>query len=274
MAIEGGLDRILETKRAEVEGLRPGRAALRRAAEAAAAARPFGAALDRRGEVTVIGEFKRRSPSAGEIAVADPVGVARGYESGGAAAVSVLTDGPWFGGSLADLAAVRAAVSLPVLRKDFVLDELQVWEARAAGADALLLIVRILDAEALQGLVELARELGMAALVEVHDEADMERALKAEAGIIGINNRDLATMRTDAAIAIRLAERVPGDRIAVSESGIRSAEDVARAGEAGLDAVLVGEHLMRSGSAESVAALCGCAKRPRAVIPSWRASAC
>jgi len=270
----GVLERIVEARRADVEALRPGRSALRRWAEEAEPARPFGAALDRWGEVAVIAEFKRRSPSAGVLSAGDPVAVARGYVEGGAAALSVLTEEAHFGGRLADLAAVRAAVDVPVLRKDFVVDELQVWEARAAGADALLLIVRILDDDLLQGLLDLSRELQMAVLVEVHDEAELERALKAGAGIVGINNRDLVTMRTDAMVAIALAARVPGDRVAVSESGIASAEDVQRAGAAGLDAVLVGEHLMRAGTPEAVRALCGHAKRPRAVMPSWRASAC
>lgn len=272
--IGGVLERIVEARRADVKGLRARRSALRRAAEQAGPARPFGAALDRRGEVTVIAEFKRRSPSAGVIAQGEPVAVARRYVEGGAAALSVLTEEAHFGGRLADLEAVRAAVDVPVLRKDFVVDELQVWEARAAGADALLLIVRILDDDLLQGLLELSRELQLAALVEVHDEVELERALKAGAAIVGINNRDLVTMRTDATVAIALAARVPADRVAVSESGIRSAADVQRVGEAGLDAVLAGEHLMRAGTPEAVRALCGHAKRPRAVRPSWRASAC
>ncbi len=270
----GVLERILADRRADVEALRDRRLALRHAAETAAPARPFGAALDRRGEVAVLAEFKRRSPSAGEIAAGDPVAVAKRYEAGGAAALSVLTEGRWFGGSLGDLEAARAAVSLPVLRKDFIVDELQVWEARAAGADALLLIVRALADDALRGLLELAGELGMAALVEAHDGDELERALGAGAAIVGINNRDLVTMRTDPGVALGLAAKVPADRIAIAESGIRTAADVDAAGEAGLDAVLVGEHLMRAGGEAAVRALCGRPKRSRATKSSWRASSC
>ena len=172
--------------------------------------------------------------------------VSRLYEEGGAAALSVLTDAPYFGGSLEDLRVVRETTSLPILRKDFTLDPLQILEARVAGADAVLLIVRILDDEVLQRLIAEAEALGMAALVEVHDEHELKRALEIGAGIIGINNRDLATFTTDLDTTIRLLEGVPEDIFVVSESGIRVPEDVDRLGRVGVDAVLVGESLLRA----------------------------
>jgi indole-3-glycerol phosphate synthase len=243
----GILERIVATKRAEVAALAARRMALVRAAERAPAARPFAAALRQDGRVAVIGEFKRRSPSAGGIAEArDPAGSARAYAAGGASALSVLTDHAYFGGSLADLQAARAACELPVLRKDFTTDALQVFEARAAGADAVLLIVRLLDAARLREYVGLAAALGLAALVEVHDAAELERALAAGADLVGINNRDLATFRTDLGVSLELAARVPAEATLVAESGIACASDVARLGAAGVDAVLVGESLMRS----------------------------
>lgn len=219
----------------------------------------------------MIAEFKRRSPSAGEIGAGDPAAVATAYGTGGAAAMSVLTDGPFFGGSLADLEAARAASSLPVLRKDFVLDELQVWEARSAGADAVLLIVRILEDARLTGLLDLSRELRMSALVEVHDEAELERALGAGAVVIGVNNRDLDTFRTELEVTLRLAPLVPAGRILVGESGIRDGADVDRLGDAGVDAVLVGEALMRGAG---VASIGGRPKRDRSPVPVRRACDC
>lgn len=219
----------------------------------------------------MIAEFKRRSPSAGEIGSGDPAVVAAAYGTGGAAALSVLTDGPYFGGSLADLEAARAASSLPVLRKDFVVDELQVWEARSAGADAVLLIVRILEDARLAGLLELSRELRMGALVEVHDEAELERALGAGAMVIGVNNRDLDTFRTELEVTLRLAPLVPAGRIVVGESGIRDGADVDRLGDAGVDAVLVGEALMRGAGVESIG---GRSKRDRSPVPVRRACDC
>jgi len=226
----------------------------------------------------VIGEFKRRSPSAGamDVSGAGPGTVAGAYAKGGAAAVSVLTDAEHFGGSLDDLRAARSVVEIPVLRKDFVVDETQIWEARAAGADAVLLIVRILDGARLGGFVDLCRELRFSSLVEVHDESELGRALAAGAPIIGINNRDLTTFRTDLSVSVGLAPGVPAERVLVAESGIRSREDVARLGAAGVDAILVGETLMRSGGGTaSVAALAGVPKRDRdRDTGHWRASAC
>jgi indole-3-glycerol phosphate synthase len=194
------LDRVVRTKRAEIAALAPRRQELRRAAEAASPARPFAAALALRGQVAVIAEYKRRSPSAGAIGAGQPAEVAARYEAGGASALSVLTDAEYFGGSLADLKAARGAVAMPVLRKDFVLDDVQVWEARAAGADAILLIVRILEDGALRGLLELSRELGLAALVEAHDAAEVDRAIEWGATLIGVNNRDLSKFRTDLSV--------------------------------------------------------------------------
>jgi len=226
------------------------------------APRGFAAALRRSGEVRLLAEVKRRSPSAGDIRPgADPAEVARAYVQGGAAALSVLTDRDYFGGDLAFLRAVRAAVPVPVIRKDFLIDPVQVWEARAAGADAVLLIARILDPPLLKELHDLARELGMDALVEAHTEPELERALDAGATLVGVNNRDLDTFVTDLELSVRLAPRVPAGVTYVAESGIRTAEDVDRLGEAGVDAILVGESLMRQAELrDAAAALAG---RPR-----------
>jgi indole-3-glycerol phosphate synthase len=233
-------------KRSELISLRPRAAALRAAAWAAAAAADFETALRRPG-VAVIAEMKRRSPSAGEIrGVAAAADVARLYEQAGVAAISVLTDGPYFGGALADLEAVRAAVGLPLLRKDFTLDELQIYEARAAGASAVLLIARILDDAQLRDLGGVAAGLGLSALVEVHTAGEVERALAAGARVIGVNNRDLATFTTDLQLTVDLAPLVPPECVLVGESGIREAADVERLAVAGVDAVLVGESLMRA----------------------------
>jgi indole-3-glycerol phosphate synthase len=267
----GLLERIVAGKRIEVEGLAGRRLELRRAAEQAPPARPFAGSLQRRGEVRLIAEFKRRSPSAGALGSGDPAEVSRLYEAGGAAAVSVLTDGAFFGGSLEDLRAVRRAVEVPVLRKDFTVDEVQVWEARAAGADAILLIVRILEDSRLAGLLELAVELGFGALVEVHDAPELERALRAGAKVIGVNNRDLATFTTDLGVTESLACGVPGGCILVGESGIRTPADVDRLGAVGVDAILVGEALMRGGG---VSTLAGRPKRDREVVPVHRACSC
>lgn len=241
------LDRIVATKREEVAALRPAAARLRAEAEAAPAPRAFEAALRRGGEVALIAEVKRRSPSAGWIRrEVDAGGLARAYAEAGAAAVSVLTDGAYFGGTLADLRAASAAVSVPVLRKDFVVDAVQLWEARAAGADAVLLIARLLDDGELAELHAGARELGMGVLVEAHTAEEVDRAVRVGATVVGVNARDLSSFRTDLDVVLRLAERIPADRVRVGESGVRTPEDVDRLGAAGLDAVLVGESLMRS----------------------------
>jgi indole-3-glycerol phosphate synthase len=260
---DGILDRIVATKQREVSVLRARADVLRRAAEVSAPARDFAGALRRPGEVSLIAEYKRRSPSAGSMGTnVVPAAAARAYEDAGAAALSVLTDAEYFGGGLWDLESARSAVDVPVLRKDFVLDEVQVWEARAAGADAILLIVRILEPARLGALHAAAADLGMAVLVEVHTEAEVEQALAVGARVVGVNNRDLATFTTDLGVSLRLSARVPADIVLVAESGIRTVEEVDRLGEVGVDAVLVGELLMRGGPDRAASALTG---RPRAV---------
>jgi indole-3-glycerol phosphate synthase len=240
------LETIVAVKREEVALLRPRREELRARAADAASPRDFAGALRDAGEVRLLAEVKRSSPSAGPIRPdADAAQVARWYEAGGAAAVSVLTDRRFFGGALEDLVGVRAAVALPVLRKDFMIDALQLFEARAAGADAILLIVRILEDSRMRELLELAHELGMSALVEAHDTDELGRALAVGARLVGVNNRDLATFRTDMELSVRLAPSVPSGVTFVAESGIRSPVDVRRLGEVGVDAILVGESLMR-----------------------------
>ena len=220
---------------------------LREAVGTLSGSRPFSEALVRPG-LSLIAEFKRRSPSAGDIAGgADVAQVCAAYERGGAAALSVLTDRPYFGGSVADMQVARDATGLPVLRKDFTIDEIQVYEARAIGADAVLLICAALPDDALLAdLHALARELGMSALVETHDAAEIDRALGAAAEIVGVNSRDLATFSEDLDVAAALASRVPAGVIAVAESAIRSADDARRMADAGFDAVLVGEALVRA----------------------------
>ena len=209
--------------------------------------RSLAKALRQPGSITCISEFKRKSPSAGWIGEQAHVGeTVRAYEAGGAAAFSVLTDGPFFGGSLEDLARARLASELPILRKDFIVDAYQVAEALAEGADALLLIVAALDDGDLKRLLRMTRAVGMEALVEAHDEHEVDRALMAGAEIIGVNNRDLRTFTVDRDLAVRMRKRIPLDHVAVAESGIRNADDVARLRDAGVDAMLVGESLMRA----------------------------
>jgi indole-3-glycerol phosphate synthase len=243
------LDRIIASKRqelAEAEARTP-LADLERRAAAAPAPRGFRAALGRGPGVRVIAEVKKASPSAGVLrADFDPAAQARVYEAHGAAAVSVLTDGPFFQGSLADLEAVRAAVALPLLRKDFLLDRRQLLEARAAGADAVLLIAEALDDDALRRLLGEAGELGLDALVELYDAAILPRVLDAGARLVGVNNRDLRTFEVRLEQTLELAARVPPDVLLVSESGIRGRADVERLAAAGVRAVLVGETLMRA----------------------------
>lgn len=243
----GILDEIVRQKRAEVGRLAPWAGALRKQAEAMEPARDLVGALRDASGVAVIAEVKRKSPSAGWIQRdLNPAGLASMYVHGGAAAISVLTDEPNFGGSREDLEAVRSAVPVPVLRKDFLVEPVQLYESRAMGADAVLLIARILDGDGLGELVALAAELGMGALVETHDEDELARALAAGARLVGINNRDLARFETDLAVAERLAPGVRGDVVVVAESGIEGVSDVDRMGAAGADAVLVGESLVRA----------------------------
>ena len=206
------------------------------------------AALAREG-VQVIAEVKRSSPSKGALAaIADPAGLAADYAEGGAAVISVLTERRRFGGSLEDLRAVRAAVDVPVLRKDFMVTSYQLWEARANGADVVLLIVAALPQEALVSLHERAVSLGMTVLVEVHDEAELERAVDAGARVIGVNARDLRTLEVDRATFARLAPRIPAGILRVAESGVRGPHDVLEYARSGADAVLVGESLVTGGA--------------------------
>jgi len=244
------LDGIMARKRAEAASLARWESALRDQAADAPGPRSLAGALRRDGEVSVLAEVKRKSPSAGWIREgADAAGTAAVYEAGGAAGVSVLTDEEGFGGTLDDLRAVRGAVSVPVLCKDFIVAAAQVWEARSAGADAVLLIVAVLDGEELVELLAAVSEAGMEALVEVHAADELERALSAGASLIGVNNRDLSTFEVDLSVAERLAADVPDEVVLVGESGIRGPEDVERLGAAGVDAVLVGESLMRAADA-------------------------
>jgi indole-3-glycerol phosphate synthase len=243
------LDRIIAAKRKEIEQTRArtSTADLERRAAAAPSPRDFRGALERGPGVQVIAEVKKASPSAGVMtADFDPAAVARNYEKHGAACVSVLTDGPFFQGSLADLEAVRAAVDLPILRKDFILDRIQLLEARAVGADAVLLIAEVLDDEILARLLREARELRLQALVELYDHENLPRVLDAGARLIGVNNRDLRTFVTRLEHTLELAEKMPADVCLVSESGVRTRADVERLQAAGVRAVLVGETLMRS----------------------------
>lgn len=193
-----------------------------------------------------VGEFKRKSPSAGWINQgAAPAAVAAAYQAAGASALSVLTDAPFFGGSLDDLRAARAACTLPVLRKDFILDAYQLVEARAAGADAVLLIVAALDDTALRALLAEGLALGLDVLVEAHDEGEVRRAVDAGATLVGVNHRDLRTFEMDMTLAVRMRPLLPPGTTVVAESGLGSAEDLRRMADAGIDAVLVGERLMR-----------------------------
>ncbi len=209
--------------------------------------RDFRSALVTPNRVNLIAEVKKKSPSKGIIREDfDPVEIARTYATNGASAISVLTDGEFFAGALAYLTAIRGAVHLPLLRKDFTIDEYHIYQARLAGADAILLIVSILTLEQLREFIDIARRIGLASLVEVHTAEELELALQAGAEIIGINNRDLKTFHTDIATTFRLRASIPSDKIVVSESGINTAADVAKLKEAGVNAILVGESLMRS----------------------------
>lgn len=231
-------ERLQETKRVRPE------ARVREEAEAAAPRASFAAALDAAG-TTLIAETKRRSPSRGTLRESyDAAALARMYESAGARAISVLTEPAFFGGSLEDLAAVRAATRAPLLRKDFVVDPYQVLEARAAGASALLLIVAALDDAELADLRALAGEYSLDALVEVHTDREAERAVAAGASIVGVNNRDLATFRTDRATTARIARALPRGVRVVAESGIATRADVLEMEAAGACAVLVGEAIV------------------------------
>jgi len=244
------LDDIVRDKREEVARRRAGVPLdeLERASRELPPPRDFERALRRApGRVALIAEVKRASPSRGLLAAGvEPAALARTYAAAGAAAVSVLTDAKYFQGSLEDLTAVRAVVDVPLLRKDFTLDEYQVWEARAAGADAVLLIVAMLTPARLRDLRATAEELGLAALVECHTAAELEIALTLGSRVIGINNRDLTTFETRLETTLALMARIPAGPVVVSESGFLTGADVRRVVAAGVHAVLVGEGLVRA----------------------------
>jgi indole-3-glycerol phosphate synthase len=255
--IPGVLGRICTSVRQRLEATadtRTGRAFAAAVAAADPRGTAFAAALASSPGPAVIAECKRTSPSKGRLCEDyDPAAIATAYAAGGAAAISVLTEPAFFEGDLGHLHAVRHAVEIPVLRKDFMLERSQLEEARAAGADAVLLIVAALDDGTLRSLHAAASDLGLAALVEVHDERELDRAIAAGATIIGVNNRDLRSLETDPTTAERLSPRIPPEAIAVCESGLRAPEDLARFSTLGYRGFLVGETLMRSD--DSAAAL-------------------
>ena len=246
------LRRIVAVKREEVEAGRRARdrAALRRAADATGTPRGFAGALQARvgaGAAAVIAEIKKASPSKGVLREQfRPAEIAAGYERHGAAALSVLTDAPFFQGSPAALAEARGACALPALRKDFIVDAWQVLESRAMGADAILLIVAVLDDAELADFESEALALGMDVLVEVHDERELERALRLRTPLLGVNNRDLRTFEVSLETTLAMLPRVPSGRLVVTESGIRAPADVRRMRDAGVHSFLVGEAFMRA----------------------------
>ncbi|MDA0659040.1 MAG: indole-3-glycerol phosphate synthase TrpC [Planctomycetota bacterium] len=243
------LDRIVKTKLQEIARDRQARPEIEWRSEARDAAPPldFAAALAAPGPVKLIAEIKRASPSKGIIREDfDPPTIARIYAQHGATCISVLTDTPYFQGCLEHLRAVRHAVSTPLLRKDFILDTYQLWQARAVGADAVLLIAECLDDCQLRNLHQAAIEMGMSPLVECYEPENVERALDAGATLIGINNRNLHTFEIDLEHTLRMREKIPRDCILVGESGIHGPDDLERLAAGGVQAVLVGEHLMAS----------------------------
>jgi indole-3-glycerol phosphate synthase len=245
------LDSLLAGKREEVR--------LKRLAPGADAAvrgplpelRDFGAALKKPG-ISIIAEMKRKSPSAGILRKDfDPAAIAREHEKASAAALSVLTDGEYFGGRDGDILKAKNGCRLPVLRKEFIIDEFQIFESRKLGADAVLLIVRILSEAELRRYLEIAESLNLACLVETRNREELEKAIQAGAKIIGVNNRDLDTLAVDLRASLDLAAKIPEEAVKVSESGIRSAADVRMLRDAGFDALLIGEALMRAGESRS-----------------------
>jgi indole-3-glycerol phosphate synthase len=254
-AIVGATERLIDVRRAR----EPIAALETRAAAASPVGARFEQELGAAGRVNVIAECKRRSPSKGVLAANyDPVAIARRYERGGAAAISVLTEPTFFDGALEHLTAVRQAVSLPLLRKDFIVDEYQLLEARASGADAILLIVAALEQETLTRLQTRAWDLGLSALVEVHDEEELSRAVDAGARLIGVNNRNLRTLQVDVEASHRLAAKIPEGPIAISESGLRSKDDLERLAKDGYRAFLIGERFMMAPDpAEAIGDLIG-----------------
>lgn len=247
------LRRIIEAKRTEVDNLKQSRplARLKRAANDVDPTRDFTGALTGR-DCTIIAEIKRRSPSKGRIRDDfDPVGIALQYEEHGASAISVLTDEQFFEGKPSYLADVKKAVGLPLLRKDFIIDPYQIYETKVLGGDALLLIARLFNEVTLKHSIELADHLGLSCLVEVHTRQDLDRALAADARIIGINNRDLTTFSTDLRTSAELSPHIPENRITVSESGIATREDIVLLMKSGIHAFLIGETLMRADNVEA-----------------------
>ncbi len=246
-AVPDVLARIIEQKRTEIPAKLKRRAELEaKASGSVQARRDFRQAIER-ARPAVIAEIKKASPSKGLLrADFEPRDLARAYQSGGAAALSVLTDRPFFQGSLEDMEAARATAGLPVLRKDFTLEEIDVIEAAAHGADAILLIAAILTAAGMRRLRDLAATYSMAALVEVHDEGELERAIDSGAGIIGVNNRNLHNFEVTLETSLRLASMMPAGTARISESGIHSAGDIRRLSDSGFHAFLIGEHLMKS----------------------------
>jgi indole-3-glycerol phosphate synthase len=246
------LDKIVAEKKLEVAKLQPQAGKLKQAAAARKEFRDFAGALRRDDGVALIAEIKKASPSAGVIQENfDAIEIARNYEAGGASALSVLTDEKFFQGRIEYLQQIRDAVKLPVLRKDFIINELQIYESVSRGADAILLIVAILDDAQLKGFRELAAQLHLASLVEVHDEAELDRATASGAEIIGVNNRDLrdfsVSLTTTEKLAAKLRRGMCGKYTIVAESGIHARGDVERVANAGANAILVGESLMRCG---------------------------
>ena len=243
-AIVAATRRMVEVRAASV----PPTKIERRAAAVEPRRNAFKTALERQGRVNVIAECKRRSPSRGVLAIDyDPVTIARSYERAGASAISVLTEPAFFDGSLDHLVAVKAATDVPVLRKDFIIDRYQILEARAAGADAILLIVAALKPTAVQDLHDIAIDTGLDVLVEVHDLIEIQIALEAGASIIGVNNRNLRTLDVDTEVSHQAIESIPSEVIAVAESGLKTADDLWRLQATGYDAFLIGERLMTAG---------------------------
>jgi indole-3-glycerol phosphate synthase len=248
------LDRILETADIRAADAADRIDDSKHRSTVAPVVRPFGRALSGPG-LGVIAEIKRRSPSVGDIDPdLDPVTQAVAYERGGADAISVLTEPHFFGGSLEDLRSVRAAVSIPVLRKDFTRNAAQIWEARAYGADAVLLIVAALTQDQLRDLLQTATDVGVDAIVEAHTVEEVERAVAANAAIIGVNNRNLRTFETDLSVAEDAAPNVPSQCLAIAESGVSTVEDAKRMAAAGYGAILVGEALVRHSDPQALVA--------------------
>jgi len=265
-AIRASVSTALQWRRSQTPLDVVARAAERRSPDG----RRFRAALAREGGANIIAECKRRSPARGVLArTYEPAAIARGYARAGAAAVSVLTEPTFFDGALAHLEAVRTAVSLPLLRKDFVLDEYQIYEARAAGADAVLLIAAMLDDAALRRLSRCAEALGLAALVEVHSKPELDAAAASGADIVGVNSRDLRTLAVDLRVCDALIAAAPAGVVMVAESGIRSRQDIDRLARAGYRAHLIGERLMTEPDpGAALAALLGPAEASAAGRPA------